>query len=409
MSGYPILNLTVVNIGLLSMGKVQFLQEVKKMRFVESYNKYRASYLSQEEAAQILGVCSRTFRRYMIKYEADGENGLQDKRLTQASHRAAPVDEVCSLKNSYEKKYQGWNVKHFHQWYKKDGGLRSYSWVKNKLHQYGLVTKSKAKGKHRKKRERSAMPGMMIHQDASTHQWVKGKYWDLVVTMDDATSEHYSMFFTHQEGTASSFQGIKETIDKKGLFCSLYTDRGSHYWDTPIAMGKVSKDNLTQVGRAISQLGINMIAAYSPQARGRSERAFSTHQGRLPNELALLGITDIDSANKYLNDTYMPMFNKEFMVKTQCAESAFVQCSEKDIKEILCEHYRRVVGKDNCVSFEGIILQIPQQLYRVNFIKVNVKIHRYVDKTLAVFHGPKLLARFTPDGVLIKPDSTTAA
>jgi len=220
--------------------------------------------------------------------------GLLDKRLTQASSRRAPVDEVIALARQYQGRYRGWNVKHFHSWYRRDGGERSYTWVKNTLQSRGLVIKVSRKGKHRKRRDPSPLPGMIVHQDGSTHEWVPGKKWDLIVTMDDATNEHYSMFFVPEEGTFSSFQGVRDTILQKGLFSSLYTDRGSHYWFTPDTGGRVSKGQLTQFGRAMKQIGIEMIAAYSPQARGRSERAFSTHQGRLPKELALYGITTID-------------------------------------------------------------------------------------------------------------------
>ena len=153
------------------MNRAKLLQEVRKMRFEESYDKYQSGALTQTEAAEILGVCDRTFRRYIRKYEEEGLQGLLDKRITRASHRAAPVDEICRLEDLYRSEYQGWNVKHFHQWYKKDGGPRSYNWVKNKLQDSGLVKKAKSKGKHRKKGERSAMPGMMIHQDGSTHRW----------------------------------------------------------------------------------------------------------------------------------------------------------------------------------------------------------------------------------------------
>lgn len=170
----------------------------------------------------------------------------------------------------------------------------------------GRLTQSEAallpgQGKHRIKRERAPLEGMMMHQDASTHRWVPGAVWDLVVTMDDATGVHTSMFFCGQEGSASSFHGIGQTMARYGLFASLYTDRGARYFTTPVAGGKVDKAHLTQVGRALKQLGIEHIAAYSPQARGRSERAFQTHQGRLPQELARAGITDMDSANRYLD------------------------------------------------------------------------------------------------------------
>jgi transposase len=291
----------------------EMLQEIRKMRFEEVYSEWNESRLSQEEAARILGVCDRTFRRYLDRYDRWGMDGLSDKRLTQASFRRAPVDEVMAVAHRYNHRYRGWNVKHFYSQYRKDGGERSYSWVKNTLQSSGLVPKVSKRGVHRKRRERSPLPGMMLHQDGSTHEWVPGKKWDLIVTMDDATNEHYSMFFVDEEGTASSFQGVRDVIFQRGLFSSLYTDRGSHYWFTPKEGGKVSKTQLTQFGRAMKHLGIQMIAAYSPEARGRSERAFLTHQDRLPKELALHGITDMDAANRYLAQEYNPSFNAEFM------------------------------------------------------------------------------------------------
>jgi hypothetical protein len=235
---------------------------------------------------------------------------------------------------------------------------------------------------------------MMIHQDASSHPWVSGQIWDLVVTMDDATNEHYSMFFVEEEGTASSLQGIREVIGKKGLPSSLYTDRGSHYWVTPEAGGKVDKKNLTQFGRAMKQLGIEMIAAYSPEARGRSERAFRTHQERLPKELALAGITTMEAANRYLSDVYLPAFNTEFSHRAPEEGSAFVPWTGDSIDEILCEHHERIVGNDNCVSFEGRTLQIPSDRYRLHYVRATVKIHRHPDGSLSLFHGPRKLSDY---------------
>jgi hypothetical protein len=212
--------------------------------------------------------------------------------------------------------------------------------------------------------------------------------------MDDATNEHYSMFFVEEEGKRSSFRGVKETIEAKGLFCSLYTDRGAHYWHTDQAGGKVDKKNLTQVGRAMRHLGIEMIAAYSPEARGRSERAFATHQGRLPKELALTGITEMGQANRYLTEVYLPHFNAEFAQAAPEDGSAFVPVLGIDLDEILCEHYDRTVDRDNCVRFEGRVLQIPPDRHRCHYVKARVRVHRHVDGTLALFHGPRLLARY---------------
>ena len=218
------------------MKRAEILQEIRIMRFEEAYSVWTEKRLSQEEAARILGVCDRTFRRYIDRYEEDGLDGLMDKRLTQASSRRVPVDEVMALTRQYEGRYRGWNVKHFYSWYRRDGGQRSYTWVKNTLQSRGLVSRTTKKGTHRKRRDPSPLPGMIVHQDGSTHEWVPGKKWDLIVTMDDATGEHYSMFFVQEEGTSSSFQGIKDTILQRGLFSSFYSDRGSHYWGTRLRL-----------------------------------------------------------------------------------------------------------------------------------------------------------------------------
>ena len=258
------------------------------MRFEEAYGDWTESRLSQGEAARLPGVCERTFRRYIDRYEHEGMEGLSDRRLTQASFRRAPADEVCAVSDLYKRRHPGWNAKHFYEWYRRDGGQRSYTWVKNTLQTARLVKRTSKRGTHRKRRERAPIPGMMLHQDGSNHEWVPGKKWDLIVTMDDATSEHYSMFFVAGEGTVSSFQGIREVIVNHGLFSSLYTDRGSHYWLTPETGGRVSKTQLTQFGRAMKHLGIQMIPAYSPEARGRSERAFKDSPGAARQGVGLL-------------------------------------------------------------------------------------------------------------------------
>ena len=368
------------------------------MRFGEAYEGWNSGRLTQAEAGQLLGMCERSFRRYLSRYEAEGLDGLIDRRLEHTSNRRAPVDEVMALTEQYRSRHSGWNVKHFHSWYQRDGGTRSYTWVKKRLQEAALVPKAAKRGAHRKRRERSALPGMMIHQDGSTHEWVAGQKWDLIVTMDDATSEHYSMFFVDEEGTASSMRGVQDVIAARGLFGSFYSDRGSHYWNTPEAGGKVDKENLTQFGRAMRQLGIEMIAAYSPEARGRSERAFGTHQGRLPQELALAGITNMAQANRYLAQFYMPAFNAEFAQPAMEEGTAFVPWIGGSLEDILCEQYDRTVGPDNCVRFEKLILQIPADRHRCHYVKARVRVNRYANRALALFHGPRGLAYFTPDG-----------
>jgi len=383
------------------MRRTELLQEVRKMRFEEVYGGWRKRSLTQEEAARVLGVCQRTFRRLVDRYEESGLEGLFDRRLNGASRRV-PVDEVLRLLEQYEGKHEGWNAKHFYAWYRRDGGTRSYTWVKCRLQEARLIAKAPGRGKHRKRRERAAWRGMMLHQDGSKHEWVPGVQWDLILTMDDATNQHYSLFFVEEEGTKSSFKGVKEVIETRGLFSSLYTDRGSHYWTTPEAGGKVDKVNLTQFGRAMKNLGIHMIPAYSPEARGRCERMFRTHQQRLPKELALAGITDMEAANRYIGEVYLPAFNSEFTQPAMEEGSAFVPYIGTDLDDILCEQYERVVGKDNCVSFDGLKLQIPADEHRLHYVKVTVRVNRYPDGGLAVFHGPRRLACYTPQGKEIK-------
>lgn len=250
---------------------------------------------------------------------------------------------------------------------------------------------------------------MMLHQDGSRHEWVPGQMWDLIVTMDDATGEHYSMFFVDEEGTQSSFRGIREVVRARGVFGSLYTDRGSHYWHTPEAGGKVDRNNPTQVGRAMRQIGITMIPAYSPEARGRSERMFRTHQDRLPKELALHGITTMEGANDYLQKVYRPVFNEEFMQPPREEGSGFVPWIGNNLEDILCEQYDRVVGNDNTVSFEGMKLQIPPDRYRCHYVKASVRVHRYLDQSLAVFHGPRRLASYMANGNPIREGEKAVA
>jgi hypothetical protein len=384
------------------MSRARWLQETKMMRFEEALELWQSKRLTQEEAAQLLGICDRSFRRYIDRYEEDGLQGLIDKRLDQVSHHSAPVDEVLRLEVLYKDHYDSWNVKHFYERYQEEHeGLRSYSWVKKRLQESDLVKKGKRKGAHRKRRDRAALAGLMVHQDASTHHWVPEEKWDLVITMDDATSDIYSAFMTDEEGTMSSFKGVRETIEKQGIFSSFYSDRGSHYWHTPEAGGKVDKNNPTQFGRAMQHLGIQMIAAYSPQASGRSERMFKTWQDRLPKELALKGITDKEAVNLYIQKTFLPRFNKTFRQEAREPGNAFVPTLNISLADILCLQEERTVRPDNCVSYKGMILQIPSDRHRHHYVKAKVKVHEY-EQGLAIFYGPRRLANYCSKGYLIE-------
>ena len=378
-------------------------QGIRMLKFLDVFGRWEASELSQLEAAELLGMGERTFRRWSRRYEEEGEAGLLDRRIGKASGKRVPVDRCAEVEALYRTRYQGFTARHFHEHLVREHRFAwSYSWTKTFLQSRNLLAKAARRGAHRRKRPRRPLPGMMLHQDASRHAWLpQAPPLDLVVTMDDATSEVYSAFLVEEEGTASTFRALLEVIGRHGLPLSLYTDRGSHYFYTAEAGGKVDRSQPTQVGRALSHLGVEHIAAYSPQARGRSERLFQTLQDRLPKELALAGITTMDAANAWLRDTYIPAHNVRFAVKAEQEGRAFVAVPALDLTEVLCVQEERVVGNDNCVAFLNRRLQIPESPLRAHFVRATVKVHQYPDGGLAIFHGRLCLGRYNCDGVLL--------
>jgi transposase len=391
------------------MGRARVLSEVRAMRFEDVFGRYQRGRLSCEEAADVLGVSISSFYRWRRRYEAEGAAGLADARLGRASARRAPVDEVARVLELFETRYWDFTAKHFHEKLASEHAIaRSYSWTKNTLQTAGKVARAKRRGAHRRKRERKPLPGMMLHQDGSRHAWVEGQEWDLIVTMDDADSTIYSAFFVAEEGTMSSFQGLAEVIGKPGLFGALYADRGTHYWITEAAGGKVDKRNPTQVHRALQQLGIELIAAYSPEARGRSERMFGTLQNRLPQELRLAGITTMAEANRFLVEVYIPKHNRQFRRPPAEEGTAFVPYIGRDLADILCIQEERRVGHDNTVRYHGRSLQIPADRHRHHYVRCTVRVHAYPDGRLALFYGPRCLARFEADGTPITAEQAAA-
>jgi len=391
------------------MRRTERLQGLRLMKFEEVYERTCRDVLSQGEAAEILGMSERTFRRWRDRFAAEGAEGLYDRRLGRVSARRAPVDEVARVLDLFETRYKGFTTKHFHEKLVDEHGFGlSYNWLRLTLQAHNRVTPAPRRGAHRRKRPRRPMVGMLLHQDGSTHEWVAGRIWDLIVTLDDATSEIYAAFFVDEEGTLSSLRALHQVIAERGLFCALYADRASHYWHTPAAGGKVDKDTPTQVGRALAQLGIELIAAYSPQARGRSERMFATLQDRLPKELALAGITTMAEANRFLEEVYLPRHNARFARPPEDAGSAFVPFAGS-LEDILCIQEERVVGNDNTVRYKNRVLQIPADRHRHHYVKARVRVHEYPDHSLAVFHGPRRLARYSAKGELIDEADHKAA
>ncbi len=379
-------------------------QGVRMIKFLDILGRYEASEFGQLEAAELLGIGERTFRRWCRRYEEEGEAGLLDRRLGKVSCKRVPLEREAQVEALYKTRYAGFTAKHFHEHLVRDHQFTwGYTWTKTFLHSRGLLEKAKRRGAHRRKRPRRPLPGMMLHQDGSRHEWLGGQpALDLIVTLDDATSAIYSAFLVDEEGTASTFRALEEVFGRHGLPLSLYTDRGSHYFHTPVAGGKVDRAALTQVGRALDHLGVEHIAAYSPQARGRSERVFHTLQDRLTKELALAGITTVAAADAYLRDVYIPAHNTRFAVKPEQEGSAFVAIAGVDLGEILCVQEERQVGNDNCVSFNRLKLQIPESPLRAHFVKARVKVRQYHDGSHAIFHGPRCLARYDRKGRIVE-------
>ena len=392
------------------MDRARIHEGIRWMRFSDVLGRTERSELSQVAAAELLGVSERTFRRWRDRHRDDGSAGLADRRLL-PSLRRAPVAEIERMLGLYRDIYRGFTVKHFHEYLaRRHNYTLGYTVTKLHLHRAGLVTPARTRSAHRKKRPRRPMVGMMLHQDASTHAWLAGdtRKYDLVVTMEDATSALYSAFLVDEEGTASSLRGVREVVAKHGLFCSLYTDRGSHYFLTPEAGGRISKTVLTQFGRALKQLGIEHIAAYSPQARGRSERVFETLQDRLPKDLALAGITTVEAANHWLAASYIADHNKRFAITAEQEGSAFVVDAIGAWREILCIQEDRTVGNDNTVKWQRTSLQLPPSRLRAHFVKATVRVHEYPDGQLAVFWGPHRLADYDAHGTIIQPERQAA-
>jgi transposase len=382
------------------MRRAEILEGVRMLKLRDVLSRWEAKQISQLEAAELMGVSERTFRRWTRRFEEEGEVGLVDRRLGKPSPRRVPSAEADRVAELYRTRYGGFTAKHFHERLVGVHGFGwGYTWTKTFLHGQGLLAVAPRRGAHRRKRPRRPLRGMMLHQDGSRHEWLKGHpALDLIVTLDDATGEIYSAFLIAEEGTHSTLRALYEVISRHGLPCSLYTDRGSHYFVTPKAGEKPDPRARTQVGRALAQLGIEHIPAFSPEARGRSERAFRTLQDRLPKELAVAGITTVAAADRYLREVFVPAYNARFAVAAEQPGSAFVATGDLDLDQILCIEEPRQVGNDNTVLWHRRRLQIPASPLRPHFVRARVKVRQHLDGTLSIFHGPRRIARYGPDG-----------
>jgi transposase len=372
----------------------------RMMKIQEVILKAMAGKLKWWEAAEIIGVTDRTMRRWRERYQEHGYSGLYDYRKRSPSPKRIAVEVLEKVLQLYREKYFDFNVQHFHEKLKEEHGIeQSYTWVKTALQEAGLVARRKKRGSHRKRRPRRPIPGMMLHIDASEHDWFQdGRKYELIVILDDATSEIYYAQLVEAESTRSMLSALREVVQNQGVFCSLYSDRAAHFFVTPKAGQKVDKTRLTQVGRALHELGIKMIPAYSPQARGRSERSFGTWQGRLPQELRLRGITQLEKANEFLLE-YGREFNAKFSVTAAQKGTAFVATRRKDLDDIFSVQHERVVNQDNTVHLDNRVFQIEKTRWRNTLAGMSVAVHEHLDGRVTIHYGPHRIAEFAPSQI----------
>jgi len=370
------------------------------MRIQDVFGKAEHGRITWMEAAVILGVDQRTVRRWKHAVSNGGFEALLDKRTKRPSPRKAPEKIRDQVKKLYRELYWEWNVKHFHEQLAKHGIKYEYTWTKNLLQEEGLVEVNKKRTTHRKQRPRKPLVGMMVHIDGSDHEWIPllpGQRQSLILIVDDANNDIYHAKLAPEETTKECMLGLKTTVTKKGLFCSVYSDRAEHFFHTPKAGGKVDLSNLTQIGRAMHELGIEMIPAYSPEARGRSERMNRTWQGRLPQELKLYGINNIPDANRYILETFLPNFRKRFIKTPPEKGSAFTPYRGRDLDLVFSIKNHRVVNSDNTVQWNNRVLQIEKSKFRISFAKCKVTVHEHLDGKISVVYGQHVIGRYRPD------------
>ena len=383
----------------------------RAMRVQEVILRAMARKITWWQAAEIIGIGDRQMRRWRERYEQHGYDGLMDRRRGKPSGKRVPLAQAEQVLGLYRERYFDLSVRHFHEKLSEEHGIGlSYTWVKQALQGAGLVKREPKRGVHRKRRERRPLPGMLLHIDGSRHQWFQDERWyDLIVILDDATSEIYYAQLVEEESTVTVMAGLREVVERKGLFCALYSDRGSHFWLTPKAGGKVDTHRLTQVGRAMRELGVQMIPAYSPQARGRSERSFGTWQGRLPQELRLRGIATLEAANRFLREHSIAEFNRRFQVSAAQRGTAFVGCPRQHLDLVFSLRFERAVNKDNTVSFQNLALQIEPVAWRGTLAGCRIAVHQHLDGSLSLTYGPHRLGRYTEQGSRIEPAANPKA
>jgi transposase len=374
----------------------------RAMRVQEVVLKALSGELHWFQAADILGMHPRSLRRWRERYEQFGYEGLIDRRYERPSKRRVPLVEVERVVRLYREQYRGFNVRHFHEIVRREHAVMlSYSYVKVALQTAGLVKKHRTRGRHRRRREPRACFGELLHLDGSTHPWL-ARVPDgrpcLIAIPDDATNQVLHAALYPRESRHAVMTALGDVFRTHGLPMALYTDRAKWAFHTPHAKAPVDKTRLTQVGRALARLGIEHIPAYSPQARGRSERLNRTFQDRLVNELRVAQITTLAAANAYLREVFLPQHNARFARPPRDPASAFVPLGDVNLDLILCHEEERTVARDNTITLDRQVLQIAVQPGRRSCAGLAVTVRQHLNGHLTITRGTQRLATFDATG-----------
>ena len=352
--------------------------------------------ISNNQAATLLGLSTRQIIRLKSKVRGADLRGIVHGNRGKPPKTAIGKETKETILNLYLNTYNGFNVSHFGEFLKEAHGIDvSRETLRNLLLNSGLRCKAKSQPKHRSRRTRMPKSGLLIQMDSSEHQWLGGDSIWLIATIDDATGEVPYALFVDSDSTENNMRVIKRLIEKKGIPVALYTDGASHFITQRHYSYRVNLKcdySPTQIQSALNELGVGLIIAGSPQAKGRVERLFGTFQDRLLKELKLYKISSIEKANRYLHNKFLPRFNKKFSHSPKDPETAWrVLPKELNLESVFSIKEQRTVMADNTISYKNRVFQILPDKYRISFAKAKVVVEKRLDGSIHIKYKDQYL------------------
>ena len=377
-----------------------------EQRRIVVLNHLAAGALVNAEAAELLGISKRQLQRLHKAYSEKGVAGLAHGNRGRAAHNVVNAAIAARVVELARDKYEGFNQQHLTEMLAENDGIElSRPTVRRILLRAGISSPRRRRApKHRRRRDRYVREGMLLQLDASRHDWLEGRgpYLSLVGAIDDATGKVPSACFREQEDAYGYFVVMRETVTRFGIPMAAYADRHSiFYQGKEVQMRKLSLEEQlaarrepTQFGRLLNELGVQLIHALSPQAKGRIERLWGTFQDRLASELRLAGARNCEQANQVLR-RFLPRHNRRFVVSAQEPETAWVEWpKDRSQDELFCFKYRRAVLNDNTVRIGQHVIDIPPSTNRRNsYAHARVEVQERFNGTFAVFLDGRCIAK----------------